>query len=105
MAPVDYVRSISAPDAYSNDVYLPVDQLSILAQLRPDVSLSAFYQFVWRGSRLPGVGSYFSTTNALGVGADRLFFGAGNFPAFRAGRGRFLISGRLPCFGPGYSYG
>jgi hypothetical protein len=79
MAPVDYVRSISAPDAYSNDVYLPVDQLSVLAQLRPDVSVAAFYQFVWRGSRLPGVGSYFSTTNALGVGADRLFLSSGNF--------------------------
>ena len=79
MAPVDYVRSISAPNAYSNDVYLPVDQLSVLAQLRPDLSISAFYQFVWRGSRLPGVGSYFSTTNVLGVGAERLFFGQGDF--------------------------
>ncbi len=79
MAPVDYVRSISAPDAYSNNVYLPVDQVSVLAQLRPDVSLSAFYQFVWRGSRLPGVGSYFSTTNALGVVASRLFVGQGDF--------------------------
>ena len=79
MAPVDYVRSISAPDAYSNDVYLPVDQVSVLTQLSPDLSLAAFYQFVWRGSRLPGVGSYFSTTNALGVGAGQLFFGQGRF--------------------------
>jgi hypothetical protein len=79
MAPVDYVRSISAPGAYSNDVYLPVDQVSVLAQLRPDLSISAFYQFIWRGSRLPGVGSYFSTTNALGVGADLLFVGQSHF--------------------------
>jgi hypothetical protein len=58
---------------------LPVDQLSVLAQLQPDLSISAFYQFIWRGSRLPGVGSYFSTTNTLGAGADRLFLGQGDF--------------------------
>jgi Protein of unknown function (DUF1302) len=78
-APVDYVRSLDAPNAYSNDVYLPVDQVSITAQPRSDISLSAYYQFIWRGSRLPGVGSYFSTTNALGVGAERLFVGPGLF--------------------------
>ena len=78
-APVDYVRSLDAPNAYSNDVYLPVDQLSLVVQPGSDISLSAYYQFIWRGSRLPGVGSYFSTTNALGVGADQLVVGPGQF--------------------------
>jgi hypothetical protein len=78
-APVDYVRSLDAPNAYSNDVYLPVDQLSLVVQPRSDISLSAYYQFIWRGSRLPGVGSYFSTTNALGVGTGQLVVGPGQF--------------------------
>jgi Protein of unknown function (DUF1302) len=78
-APVDYVKSIATAAPYSNDVYLPVDQVSFVAQPRSNVSLAAYYQFVWRGSRLPGVGSYFSTTDYLGAGAEYLFPGMGRY--------------------------
>jgi len=78
-APVDYVKSIATAVPYSNDVYLPVDQVSFVAQPRSNISIAGYYQFVWRGSRLPGVGSYFSTTDYLGVGAQYLFPGMGRY--------------------------
>jgi hypothetical protein len=52
-------------------VFLPVDQLSVSVQPLPNVAVSAYYQFEWRGSRLPGIGSYFSDTDVLGAGAER----------------------------------
>ena len=78
-APVDYQKILTMPVPYSNNVYLPVDQVSIIVQPRPNISLAAYYQFIWRGSRLPAVGSYFSTTDVLGVGAERLFLPQGAF--------------------------
>jgi len=78
-APVDYQKIVTMPVPYSNNVYLPVDQVSIVVQPRSNISLSAYYQFVWRGSRLPAVGSYFSMTDVLGIGAQRLYLGPGVF--------------------------
>ena len=79
MAPVDYIKSTSAPDSYSRDSFLPVSQIS--ATLQPDeaLSLSAYYQLEWRPSRLPAVGSYFSTNDMVGAGSERAFLGGGQY--------------------------
>jgi len=71
-APVDYIKVLSAPQAYSENVFLPVDQLSLTVQPRPDIALAFYYQLGWRASRLPGVGSYFSYTDYLGAGDERI---------------------------------
>ena len=78
-APVDYIKSVGAPEGYSKDVFLPVDQLSITVQPQADISLSAYYQLEWRASRLPGVGSYFSDTDLQGAGTERAFLSPGTF--------------------------
>lgn len=78
-SPIDYWKTIVSPNGYASDVYLPVGQFSVSAQPRSDLALAAYYQFEWRPSRLFGVGSYFSTTDVLGVGAERLFLGSGQF--------------------------
>ncbi len=83
-SPVDYLKIFGSPDGYAKDVYLPVGQLSVIAQPSSDVSLAAYFQFEWRPSRLEGVGSYFSTTDVLGTGAERLFLGKGLFLLHRA---------------------
>ncbi len=77
--PVDYIKAISAPAGYSKDVFLPVNQISLTVQPRPDVALAIYYQIEWRASRLPGVGSYFSYTDALGAGDERLLLEPGQF--------------------------
>jgi hypothetical protein len=78
-APVDYIKAISAPEVYSENIYLPVDQLSVSVQPQPDIALAFYYQFGWRPSRLPGVGSYFSYTDYLGAGAERILLAPGEY--------------------------
>jgi len=48
-------------------------------QPQSDLSLSAYYQFEWRPSRLPGVGSYFSDSDITGAGAERAFLAQGQY--------------------------
>jgi hypothetical protein len=78
-APVDYIKSLSAQDAYSSNVFLPVSQVSLTSQPLENVSLSFYYQFEWRADRQPGDGSYFSYNDYVGVGAQRLFFDANRY--------------------------
>ncbi len=37
-------------EGYSNDAFLPVDQISLSVQPRAGITLAAYYQFGWRGS-------------------------------------------------------
>ncbi len=79
MAPIDYIKRTGTPDGYSRDVFLPVNQFAVAAQLQPDLSLAAYYQLEWRPDRLPGVGSYFSDSDVVGVGTYRAFLAQGQF--------------------------
>jgi hypothetical protein len=84
MAPVDVVKAVSVPNTQFKEITRPVSQLSTTYQLTDDLSLGAFYQFEWEETRLPGSGSYFSTSDTLGEGNERLIVGA-PFPAFLGG--------------------
>jgi hypothetical protein len=70
-APVDYVKSASTPDGYAKSTFLPVNQISFTLQPLSGISLAGYYQLEWRPDRLPGVGSYFSTTDLQGAGTER----------------------------------
>ena len=78
-APVDYNKTVSAPQAYSQNVFLPVDQISLTVQPVSNISLSLYYQFEWRSSRFPGVGSYFSYRDFLGAGDERFIIAPGAY--------------------------
>ncbi|WP_256832343.1 DUF1302 domain-containing protein [Pseudomonas sp. Pse1] len=84
MAPVDVVKAQSVPNTQFKEITRPVNQLSGTFQLTDDVSLGAFYQLEWEETRLPGAGSYFSTSDTIGEGNERLIVGA-PFPAFLGG--------------------
>jgi hypothetical protein len=84
MAPVDVVKAISVPNTQFKEITRPVSQLSTSYQLTDALSLGAFYQFEWEETRLPAVGSYFSTLDMLGEGAERLIVGE-PFPSFLGG--------------------
>jgi len=66
--PVDIAKIVSVPDWQFKEVLLPVDQVSGTLQLAEGLQLGGYYQFQWRRSRIPGVGSYFSNQDYIGGG-------------------------------------
>lgn len=84
MAPVDVVKAQSVPNTQFKEITRPINQLSTTFQLSDDVSLSAFYQLEWEETRLPAAGSYFSSSDIIGEGNERLVVGA-PFPSFLGG--------------------
>ena len=74
-APVDTTRAASLPYARASDVFMPVAQASASFQPSADLTFSAYYQFEWRKTRLPGVGSYFSVADFVDTGGERIIAG------------------------------
>jgi hypothetical protein len=66
--PVDVAKIVSVPGWQFKEVLLPVEQASGSLQVAEGVSLGAYYQFKWRPSKIPGVGSYFSNQDYVGTG-------------------------------------
>jgi hypothetical protein len=73
--PVDIAKIVSVPGWQFKEVLLPVEQASGSLQVAEGVSLGAYYQFKWRPSKIPGVGSYFSNQDYVGTGT--VSFGPG----------------------------
>lgn len=68
--PIDLVKLLSVPGTEFKEVLRPVEQVSGQLQLTPKLSLSAYYQFRWESSIVPPVGSYLSTIDIVGTGAE-----------------------------------
>ncbi|HUP07720.1 MAG TPA: DUF1302 family protein [Caldimonas sp.] len=77
-APLDIIKAVSVPNSLFKEIILPVPQLSGQLQVTPDLSFGAYYQFRWERDRVPAVGSYFSTTDTFGPGAESIRFFRGN---------------------------
>ena len=75
MAPTD-VYKLSIPGTQAKETTIPVPQLSSTLQLADDTSIEAYVQFKYRSTRLYPSGSYFSSTDMLGAGAERMFIGS-----------------------------
>ncbi len=71
-APVDLIKAASQPLVEANELYLPVTQAVIRAGLPWNLSLEIYNQFEWRRDRIPGVASYFSTSDILDAGGERV---------------------------------
>ncbi len=74
----DIGRLLADPTAQAKEFVLPVPQLSAQLQVTPAFTLGGYVQFRHRANRLPAVGSYFSVTDVVGEGAERLFTGPGS---------------------------
>lgn len=90
----DITRLLADPTAEAKEFVLPVPQLSAQLDLSNNVSLGAYYQFRHKPNRLPTVGSYFSVTDLLGDGAERMLLGPASAP-----RGSDLKGGNSGQFG------
>jgi hypothetical protein len=75
MTPVDVVKLVSVPNTQFKETMLQVPQVSAQVQFTPDVSLGAYYQFRYRSSRFPGVGSYFSVSDTTVYGGQFTYLG------------------------------
>jgi hypothetical protein len=96
--PVDIVKLLSVPNTPFRELIRPVGQVSGQLQISSDVSIAAYYQYHWEKTRLPAVGSYFSTIDALDAGGERLLVGAplvegGGTAAFFRGADRAAKNG------------
>jgi len=73
-APIDIERASSVPNTQAKDLFLPVGQVLVSAQLSDQVSVSAYYQFEWEQFNFPPAGSYFSPLDFFSYGGQRLIF-------------------------------
>jgi hypothetical protein len=75
MAPVDAVKALSVPNSKFNEIIRPVPQASAQVQIGSKIAFGGYYQFRWERTILPAVGSYFSQSDAIDEGGERLFVG------------------------------
>ncbi len=75
--PIDLVKLLTVPSSQFKEVLRPVPQVSGTLQIRPGLSLGAYYQFRWDETKIPGVGSYLSNIDWAGDGTESLIAGPG----------------------------
>ena len=78
-APVDDIKVLGRPTAYARDVFMPVAQVSASLQLPEGFAVEGYYQFEWRKTRLPGSGSYLSSSDYYDVGGERYILRSGRY--------------------------
>jgi hypothetical protein len=82
-APLDIIKAQSLPNAQAQQIYLPVGQAVLTYQPNNNVTLQGYYQFEWEHDTFQGVGSYFSSSDVLDKGGQRIIVGPG-FYLYRA---------------------
>lgn len=75
-APVDVIKALSVPGTQFKELIRPTEQVSLSLQPSANLLFAAYYQTEWEPTRLPGVGSYFSSSDILDKGGKRLLLGA-----------------------------
>lgn len=98
--PIDLVKLLSVPSSQFKEVLRPVEQLSGQIQLTPRLSLGAYYQVKWEKTILPPAGSYLSTSDIAGEGAESavggfLFTRAADIKAKDSGQGGVQLRYRM----------
>ncbi len=75
MMPVDVIKLVSVPGTQFKEAIRPVPMISGTAQVTPNLSFGAYYQFQWQKSLIPPAGSYLSNTDFLDAGGEQLLLG------------------------------
>ena len=84
-SPVDVVKLSSVPNSLFKETIRPVGQISGQLEFTPHLSIAGYYQYEWRKSRLAAVGSYFSNTDIIDAGGERLIVGGPLYSRRRPG--------------------
>ncbi|WP_193075992.1 DUF1302 domain-containing protein [Pseudomonas sp. FME51] len=79
MAPVDAYKALSVPNTKVQELFLPVNQISMSALFEGGWALEGFYQLDWEKTRIPPVGSFLSSADMLDEGGERIIAGPGSY--------------------------
>ncbi|MGF6997186.1 DUF1302 domain-containing protein [Paraburkholderia sp. GAS32] len=79
MSPLDIDRLVSVPSSQTKELLLPVPQIAATLQMIPGLSLSTYYQLGWRSDQLPPAGSFLSSADVIGQGAESFRVGGTSF--------------------------
>jgi hypothetical protein len=71
-APIDAIAAQDTVNAQSQQIFLPVGQIVLTYQPNDIFTFQGYYQYQWVPDSLQGVGSYFSTSDVTGPGAQRI---------------------------------
>ena len=84
MAPIDILTADNNPNAQVQQIIEPVGQVVLTYQPNSVLTLQGYYQFEWEHDYFQGVGAYFSSTDILDKGGERLILATPNslFPGF-----------------------
>jgi hypothetical protein len=74
------VAVLRVPGAELRDALLPVGAVKFSLKPTTSTSFEAFYQYTWEDLKIDPVGSYFSTTDIAGAGAQKVMLGFGSVP-------------------------
>jgi hypothetical protein len=77
--PLD-VSVVRVPGSELRDALLPVGAVKFSIKPTDSTSFEAFYQYTWEDLKIDPVGSYFSTTDIAGAGAEKVMLGFGSVP-------------------------
>lgn len=72
--PVDAVTAL-APGTETREIFLPTSAIDLKWGFTPSFSAELYYKLDWERSTLPGVGSFLSTSDTTGPGAERTLLG------------------------------
>lgn len=75
-APVNIILAESLPNAQTQQIVLPVGQAVATYQPNQIITIQGYYQFEWEHDEFQGVGAYFSSSDLLDKGGQRLIVGA-----------------------------
>lgn len=75
-AAIDVVKLLSVPNTQFKELIRPTNQLSAQLQVASGISIGGYYQFDWEKNRIPASGSYFSRSDLIDDGGERLIVGA-----------------------------
>ncbi len=72
--PIDAVTAL-APGTETREIFLPTSAIDLKWDFSPSFSAEVYYKTDWERSTLPGVGSFLSTSDTTGPGAERILLG------------------------------
>jgi len=71
-APIDISKALAVPNTQFKELARPVNQISAQIALSPNLTIGGYYQLEWAPDRLPPVGSYFSFSDVVDAGGERV---------------------------------
>jgi hypothetical protein len=69
------VAKLRVPGSDLKEAFVPAPIIRLNADIIDNLSIEGYYQFWWNRTQVDPVGSYFATSDLVGRGASRLYFG------------------------------